>query len=425
MISQFFITLCKFLLITLKPWFNNGKINSRKWGEIMLSYFIYYASSNLVGSIIFGIMLAHDRLSIDKQEKQLKYDHALFAFMMYFLSDAVWSGVDSGILPVNTFSVLITDFLNFIIMTAITYTWLRYVMAVEQVPNRNDPAMKLLLIIPFAFSVLGVIATYLISPSLLIDENLKTTKMFDVYLVSIPYIYIIAVIIYTMKKAIREKNFVEKKKHIYIGLFPIMVVAGGLMQMILMPELPIFCFSSTILMLIFYIQSMDRQISIDPLTKLNNRGQLTRYISQNANLNIEGRSTYVIMMDINDFKKINDTYGHAEGDSALITTAQSLTKVLRHYSFPMFLGRYGGDEFVLIAHPVTEAEIEELVDKIRECIRQNCENERKPYIISIGIGYDKYLGEQDTFQKCIQRADNNLYLDKKNCKVSGKSTLFK
>ena len=56
------------------------------------------------------------------------------------------------------------------------------------------------------------------------------------------------------------------------------------------------------------------QVSTDPLTKLNNRGQLVRYVSQESNLRIEGRQTYIIMMDINYFKKINDTYGHAEGD---------------------------------------------------------------------------------------------------------------
>lgn len=367
----------------------------------MFQYFIYYASSNIVGVIIFGIMLAHDRMSIDKQEKQLKYDHTLIAFMLYFLSDAVWSGVDAKIFSVNKFTVLGTDFLNYVIMTAITYTWLRYVMAVEQVPNRNKLAMKTVLILPFLASVIAVVITYLMSPSLLIDENLKTTNIFDIYLVGIPYIYIIAVIIYTMKKALAENNKVEKKKHLYIGFFPIMVVAGGLMQMILMPELPIFCFSSTILMLIFYIQSMERQISIDPLTKLNNRGQLSRYISQNISLKTEGRSTYVIMLDINDFKNINDTYGHAEGDSALVITAQALMKAVRGHDFPMFLGRYGGDEFVLIAHDCAEAEIKELLTEVRECIHEKCEQEKKPYILSIGIGYDEFHEERDSFEECM------------------------
>ena len=391
----------------------------------MSEYFIYYVASNIVSCIIFGIMLAHDRLSIDKQEKQLKYDHALIAFMLYFLSDAIWSGVDSRVFPVNTFTVLTTNFMNFIIMTAITSRWLMYAMAVEQLPIRNNRTTKIFILIPFIVSVIGVVITYIFAPDLLLDENLKNTKLYDAYLVSIPYIYIIAAIIYAMKKALREKNPIEKKKHLYIGLFPIMVLVGGLLQMILMPQLPVFCFSCTILMLIYYIQSMDAQISIDPLTRLNNRGQLIRYVSQSSNLNIESRKTFVIMMDINDFKMINDTYGHDEGDNALIIVAGSLTSTLQNHSFPTFLGRYGGDEFVLIVHTVTEDEMKELLSEIRECIIQTCIDEKKSYILSIGIGYDEFLGGQDTFSECMQRADSKLYLDKEYCKNNGKSTICK
>ena len=389
----------------------------------MSAYFIYYASFNLVGIIIFGIMLAHDRLSIDRQEKQLKYDYALIAFMLYFLSDAIWAGVDSGVFPVNSFTVLATGFSNFVIMTAITYTWLRYVMAVEQIPNRNEPRTRFAILFPFLLSVIALIVTYLVAPNLLIDENNKTTNLFDVFLVTIPYVYVIAVIVYTVKKAIHEKSAIMKRRHIYVGFFPIMVVVGGLMQMILMPELPIFCFGCIILMIIFYIQSMDSQISTDPLTKLNNRGQLSRYLSQPSNLRMEGRKTYVVMVDVNDFKMINDTYGHAEGDAALVILAQALVNTVRSRSMPMFLGRYGGDEFVLIAHPVKESELEDLVKDLRSNVQKKCESEKKQYILSVGIGYDEFLGDNDVIQKCMQRADSKLYLDKEYCKLHGKSTI--
>ena len=388
----------------------------------MVDYFVYYATSNIVGFIIFFIMLAHDYLGIDRQEKQLKYDHALMAFMLYFVSDAIWAGVDSGVFPANMFTVLGTDLSNYVIMTAITYTWLRYVMAVEQVPNRNTLRTRLVISLPFGLSIVALIITYLVAPSLLINEQLKTTAIFDVFLVTVPYIYILAEIIYSMKMAIHEENPVERRKQLYIGLFPIMVIAGGLIQMVFMPRTPFFCFSSTVLMIMFYIQSMDAQISTDPLTRLNNRGQLARYVSQGGNLRMEGRSTYVVMIDVNDFKMVNDSFGHAEGDEALVIVAQSLVGAVRNVNMPMFLGRYGGDEFVMIAHPIKEKELQDLIESIRENVRLKCYKENKPYVLSVGIGYDLLLGEQDTFQKCMQRADSKLYLDKEYCKINGKST---
>ncbi len=388
----------------------------------MSEYFIYYASINLVGAVIFGIMLANDYIGLDRQEKQLKYDHALIAFILYFLSDAIWAGVDAGVFPVNQFTVITTTFLNFVIMTLIIYTWLCYVLAVEQIPNRNSMTMRIILALPLILSMVGLILTYLISPRLLIDENLKNTAAFDAFLVAVPYIYLIAIIVYTIKKARSEENIIEKKKHIYIGLFPIMTVIGGLLQMILMPALPIFCFSSTILMVIFYLKSMDTQISKDPLTNLNNRGQLARYVSQKSNLLIEGRTTYVVMIDVNDFKNVNDTYGHAEGDSALVIIAKALLKAVKSRTIPLFLGRYGGDEFVLIAHPVKEEELTELLDHVRDNIFSLCKSENKPYLLTIGIGYDEMLGEEDTFQKCMQRADDKLYINKEYIKAKQKKS---
>lgn len=388
----------------------------------MSEYFIYYASINIVGAVIFGIMLANDYIGLDRQEKQLKYDHALIAFILYFLSDAIWAGVDAGVFPVNQFTVITTTFLNFVIMTLIIYTWLCYVLAVEQIPNRNSMTMRILLALPLVLSMVGLILTFLISPRLLIDENLKNTAAFDAFLVAVPYIYLIAIIVYTIKKARSEENIIEKKKHIYIGLFPIMTVIGGLLQMILMPALPIFCFSSTILMVIFYIKSIDTQISKDPLTNLNNRGQLARYVSQKSNLLIEGRTTYVVMIDVNDFKNVNDTYGHAEGDSALVIIAKALLKAVKSRTIPLFLGRYGGDEFVLIAHPVKEEELTELLDHVRDNIFSMCKSENKPYLLTIGIGYDEMLGEEDTFQKCMQRADDKLYINKEYIKAKQKKS---
>ena len=60
----------------------------------MSDYFIYYASANMVGAVVFGIMLIHDCLGVDRQEKQIKYDQALIAFMLYFISDVIWVGFD-------------------------------------------------------------------------------------------------------------------------------------------------------------------------------------------------------------------------------------------------------------------------------------------------------------------------------------------
>ena len=388
----------------------------------MSDYFIYYASSNIVGAIIFGLMLIHDHKSLDRQEKQLKYDQALIAFLLYFISDTVWVAVDSGLIQANRISALATNLANFSIMTTIIYSWLRYVMAVEQVPNRNDMRVRIPLAFPFCISIFVLIITFIVDSDLLIDENMKSTGMFDLFLAFVPMIYLAAIIVYTIKKAKNTENHVERRKHLYIGFFPILTVVGGLIQVLLMPELPVFCFCSTIFMIEFFIQSIDVQISTDPLTRLNNRGQFESYINQESNLRIEGRKTYAVMMDINDFKMINDTFGHAEGDRALVILSQALIDSVRNKNMPIFLGRYGGDEFVLIAHPVTDTEIQNLLVEIREKVVAKCEGENRPYILSVGIGYEEFSGTKGTFSECMKQADEKLYKNKEELKKNGKST---
>ncbi len=382
----------------------------------MSSYFIYYTEAGIVCVIIFAIMLVWDLLSVDKQEKQIKYDRTLIAFLLYFLSDGLWAAIIAGVLPRTRFTVVSTNFANCILMSSITYTWLRYVMAVEQIPKRDSRSARITVLAPFALSTIALVCTYLLAPDALLNSALEPQPLYSVFLVAVPIIYIIAVLVYTMKRAIAVESRIERRRHILIGLFPLMVVIGGLLQVVFLPETPIFCFSSTILMLIFYIASMKTQISTDPLTGLNNRGQLLHYIAQKTNLYREGRLTIVVMFDINDFKQINDTYGHAEGDRALILVADSFRDVIKNHSTPMVLARYGGDEFILIAHPTGEAEIEPLICEIREQIEARCREESTPYVVSISAGAEALNGREDTFQRCMQRADENLYADKEKQK---------
>ncbi len=121
--------------------------------------------------------------------------------------------------------------------------------------------------------------------------------------------------------------------------------------------------------------------------------------------------TVVIMMDIDDFKTINDTYGHAEGDKALIIVSDSIKKAINSHNMPSFIGRYGGDEFILIIHPVTLDEIEQLISEIRSEIESR--TRELPYPLAISVGYDEMRNKQDTFQNSILRADTKLYQDKK------------
>lgn len=378
----------------------------------MSDYFIYYTESAIVCLIVFAIILINDLLNVDRQEKQVKFDRALVSFMLYFFSDVFCAAMKAGFLPRTRLFFIIFNFSDYVLLSAITYMWLDYLMAVEQTPNRNRSLNRVIGVIPFIISTVALVALYLIAPQTLQSDTFELQPAFNVFLVAVPIINIAAGIFYSVRKAKEEETFSEKRRHLYIGFFPLMVVGGGMLQLILLPNTPIFCYSCVILMLVLYINSLENRISVDPLTKLNNRGQLIRYISQKSNYNKKDRSTFVVMIDINGFKKVNDTFGHAEGDQALIIVADTLKDIVKNSVTPIFACRYGGDEFLLILHTNSEDDLVALICEIRKSVGEKCVFLHKPYVISVGAGYEKYESDNDTMQKCIQRADKNLYLDK-------------
>ena len=383
----------------------------------MNEFALYYIEANIICIIVFVILLIHNHFNLDRQEKQVKYDHVLIAFILYFLADCFWAAITADYIPKTRISVVVNTFLIYLLMGATIYCWLNYVMAFVQVPHRNRPINRFAVIFPFLVSTVVLLLQYVFFPQTLINEAQDTLPGFSAYLIVVPDIYMIAVLFYTIRRAKVEENPLEKRKYIFIGLFPLVVMTGGLIETLFFPHLPIYCFTCLILMLVFYIQAIEVRVSMDPLTNLNNRGQLMRYISQKSNLHQEGRQTFVVMMDIDDFKAINDTYGHAEGDKALVTVANSLKKAINRCGLPSFLGRYGGDEFILIIHPEIREEIDQLVRVIREEIRLECVNNGIPYILFVSAGYDELKGDQDSVQNCIQRADEKLYQDKKYRKL--------
>ena len=118
------------------------------------------------------------------------------------------------------------------------------------------------------------------------------------------------------------------------------------------------------------------------------------------------------MIDANDFKQINDTYGHAEGDHALILIAEALKQAVCILKDPPFLARYGGNEFIIIVCTADETELSTLRGEIRRCLHDACTAAATPYRLSVAVGWDK-LGRDEPFTACQQRADQKLYEDKK------------
>ncbi|WP_457748357.1 sensor domain-containing diguanylate cyclase [Sulfurimonas sp.] len=120
----------------------------------------------------------------------------------------------------------------------------------------------------------------------------------------------------------------------------------------------------------------------------------------------------VIMIDIDDFKIINDSYGHDNGDLAIIEVRKILEKNLRKYDL---FARFGGEEFCILLDDISKEDVVNLFEKIRKDFEENeimNAEVRIHYTVSFGIAY----GMMGSLEKLIKIADEALYASKQNGK---------
>ena len=160
--------------------------------------------------------------------------------------------------------------------------------------------------------------------------------------------------------------------------------------------------------------------TLDALTNLNNRRQFETRLGQEISITKrQGKPLCAMMIDIDFFKNVNDTYGHSAGDEVLRTVAGIIKQTLRESDIP---ARYGGEEFAILL-PFTHIEEAKIVgERLRKAvedalipINQKTEDEKQIKVtISMGIAE---FNSQETGEALFERADKALY----NAKTNGRN----
>lgn len=160
-------------------------------------------------------------------------------------------------------------------------------------------------------------------------------------------------------------------------------------------------------------EHLHRLASVDSLTGIVNRRQLVQLAEEQfKRFKNTGEIFSILMMDIDYFKKINDTYGHVVGDEIL---KQFSTYVENNLEENKIWGRFGGDEFVLILRKVSSEESKKIAEKLKLGINSDtiqCHGEEINYTISVGITEVKH--SDSSFEEVLKRADEALYDVKRN-----------
>ena len=163
-------------------------------------------------------------------------------------------------------------------------------------------------------------------------------------------------------------------------------------------------------------EHLQRQALIDPLTGLANR----RYFQQAIEVIFDeyrryGSSFGLILFDIDDFKRVNDRYGHDMGDRVIQMVAKSLQSCSRSSDF---VARWGGEEFALIVKNINRDKIHELAERQRLLVKLSYLRERENILNVTVSGGVTVVRSDDTPESLFQRVDRYLYQSKSQDKNS-------
>lgn len=155
---------------------------------------------------------------------------------------------------------------------------------------------------------------------------------------------------------------------------------------------------------------LEESATIDGLTNIYNRKKISERISYELKKVDKAKKINLIMFDIDNFKHINDTYGHDMGDEVLVKIAATAKSCIRQQDS---IGRWGGEEFMILLPQSKKENAIEIAERIRKSIEEIKWEKMQKVTISLGVAE---VREEDDLQSFYKRVDNRLYYAKQHGK---------
>ena len=326
-------------------------------------------------------------------------------------SDLMWGIVDFS------YHWKFSDSIDFVansiyhIFTLVTsYMW--YLYAESEQESRTITTKKGLIVsmIPFIAGIGIIIGSYWEQWVFFINDE-GVYERGDLYIVHIGicFFYILLTSLKAFIRSFYKANYLKREKYRTLASFCIFPLITGVLQVMLIGS-PMISAGVTFAALQVYVSSREQLISVDPLTKLNNRAEMVKYLDHKMKTRNLNKDLYLFIMDIDYFKKINDKHGHIEGDLAITIAADALKKAVRKTSF--FICRYGGDEFVVVGETKSDFNPKEFCELVNEKLAEETLARGKAYTLHMSVGYFKYTPEVKSISDFINSADRYLYKQK-------------
>lgn len=366
----------------------------------------------LLSMIVLIGLAVRSRRSLFSSTQQLLFSMLGYTSAAYILFDMIWvllDGVDGTLgIAVNW----ISNAVSFSLFAIVCLTWFIYSETVQGSRLLASRYRVVLVASPTVLVVVLAFTSYWTHALFYIDSQGVYSRG-PAYMIQpiVSYCYVIHTSLHAFVQSRRVESLQTKTIYRTLAFFAIPALVGGTFQVVY--SLPGLCVGIMISILLLYIVFQEQLISTDPLTGLNNRNRFETYILSLFSNVDQAKDVYLLVMDADGFKQINDRYGHVEGDHALQVISAALKEVCS--ASGSFIARYGGDEFVVLQKAIAVQDILHLCAAINDELARA----EVPYLLRMSIGYARVGDGVDTWQDLLRAADAELYRVKREKKKAG------
>lgn len=375
--------------------------------KVYMDYALTYTEVNGISILILIYILIRLKGDYGKSYEMQPLKKLSYSLLLVAITDTMWVIGESGILPYTIEANHLVNIIYLISVTLSAYYWFVYNEIRLGRWEFLSRKIRLLSLLPLLVVSVCVVLSPVTKWVYYIDANddFHSGNYRIIQIIGI-MAYLIGAAVHSFIQAMKAGSKSKRNEYLALSSFFILPLILSI-TLFYAPVLPVGAISMTLPLLMVYIKVQDTRIFSDALTGLNNRRRADEYFEMRI---IDYHPNMVFFLgDINDFKSINDTYGHAEGDKALILASEVMKTVCGEYD--AFLARYGGDEFCIIWEMTDKRPPERLINAIQTNLTQATIGADLPYELTMSFGYAKADGQLNGSQ-ILDLADDMMYRNK-------------
>lgn len=372
---------------------------------------INITSISVLVLILFNFGQYHFNIRRNKGRNNVLFIYMIITNMALLLLDSLTWILNGVVFPGSRILHGIFMAIYYTLQGVMSFTWLLYVeQKLYGRPNHVRRNIHWFALPIVALGVISISSSFFKPMLYWIDEAnvYHRTSYFWVplLLTGIYAVYSMAMVVYSKKKAI---SVLPEHLMRFLFAYPFPPLVGALIQWAVY-GVSIIWTGSVISLLIIYINLQNDKVTTDELTGISNRRSFEGYMTRRMSTLRGSGMLFLFMIDVDHFKQINDRWGHSTGDEALKQTAELLKSAVSRNDF---IGRVGGDEFVVCGERETTEEIEHVLSDIYAAVDQFNNDRRASYRLQLSIGCSTLSHDENkTLMQMQREADYTMYAAK-------------